>query len=712
MDLRDTPEEAAFRAELRAWLEENLPDGLQGHRGGATRFEGPEMRAWSRALYEAGYIGLTWPEEYGGGGAPYTHQAIFLEELARAEAPPHIGVIGIGMAGPTIIAHGTEEQKARYLAPLLAAEEIWCQGFSEPGAGSDLAGVRTSALPEDGHFVVNGQKVWSSFAHIADFCILLTRSDPESTRHAGLSYLIVDMHAPGVEVRPLRQITGEAEFNEIFFNDVRVPAENLLGEIGGGWQVAMTTLLHERGTLGFALQAALEVQIRKLVALAARSWRRPPPARSHRTRVDRDAGRALHELPLALGAHEDGDARPGGLHLEARVVGGEPASDEARTRDPRPGRGARRGQRAVRRLLAVPAAQKPRQHHRGGHLGGAPQHRRRARARPSLLELGAMDFTFTPEQDALREQAREFLAATPEPTWAQLAELGWTGVSIAEEDGGAGLSFLEESVLFEELGRALYRGPYFATIGLTLPALPAEERAAVAAGETSWTLALGPLVPDLDSAERIAIVGGDGIYELEGGEREILATTDETRTLGVVRGGEPGRRLADSSVLAEIEARSQTALALEACGVARLALEDALEYASSREQFGKKIGVYQAVSHPLADAYTRVELSRSLALWATWCVATGDPQAAIAAAAAKSYAGESAVWVCEAAIQSLGGIGFTWEHRLHRLYKRALGIESFGPSGTRLRAEIAASLIEREKASSASPAPVTVTQGG
>ena len=136
------------------------------------------MREWSRELYDAGYVGLTWPEEYGGGGAPYTHQAIFLEEMARAEAPPHIGVIGIGMAGPTIIAHGTEEQKGRYLAPLLSAEEIWCQGFSEPGAGSDLAGVRTSSTIDDGHFVVNGQKVWSSFAHIADFCILLTRSIP------------------------------------------------------------------------------------------------------------------------------------------------------------------------------------------------------------------------------------------------------------------------------------------------------------------------------------------------------------------------------------------------------------------------------------------------------------------------------------------------------------------------------------------------------
>jgi alkylation response protein AidB-like acyl-CoA dehydrogenase len=268
VDLRDTPEEVAFREELRAWLEENLPAELLGYRGGEARFEGPAMRAWSRALYDAGYAGLTWPQEYGGGGAPYSFQAIFLEEMARAEAPPHVGVIGLGMAGPTIVAHGTEEQKSRYLAPILSAEEIWCQGFSEPGAGSDLAGVRTNATLDGHRFVVDGQKVWSSFAHIADWCLLLARSEQGSARHAGLTYLIADMHAPGVEVRPLRQLTGEAEFNEIFFTGAEIPVENVLGEIGGGWQVAMTTLLHERGTLGFALQAALEVQVRKLVALA------------------------------------------------------------------------------------------------------------------------------------------------------------------------------------------------------------------------------------------------------------------------------------------------------------------------------------------------------------------------------------------------------------------------------------------------------------
>jgi alkylation response protein AidB-like acyl-CoA dehydrogenase len=172
------------------------------------------------------------------------------------------------MAGPTIMAHGTEEQKASHLHRILSAEEIWCQGFSEPGAGSDLAGVRTRADDRGDHFVLNGQKVWSSFAHIADYCILLARSDPQSTRHEGLTYLIVDMRAPGVEVRPLRQVTGESEFNEIFLTDVAVPRENLLEDVGDGWRVAMTTLLHERASLGFALAGALDVVLRRLLALA------------------------------------------------------------------------------------------------------------------------------------------------------------------------------------------------------------------------------------------------------------------------------------------------------------------------------------------------------------------------------------------------------------------------------------------------------------
>ncbi len=268
MDLRDTPAEDEFRREVRAWLETNVPDELRGHRGGEARYADDAVRNWSRSLYAAGYAGLTWPKEYGGGGKPHSFQAIFLEETAHVEAPQHLGVIGLGMAGPTIISHGSEAHKQRLLAPILSADEIWCQGFSEPGAGSDLSAVRTTARLEGSTFVVDGQKVWSSYAHIADWCLLLTRSDLSSERHAGLTYLIVDMKAPGVEVRPLRQLTGEAEFNEIFFTGVEVPVENVLGEIGGGWQVAMTTLLHERGTLGFALTAQLDVIVRRLIELA------------------------------------------------------------------------------------------------------------------------------------------------------------------------------------------------------------------------------------------------------------------------------------------------------------------------------------------------------------------------------------------------------------------------------------------------------------
>jgi alkylation response protein AidB-like acyl-CoA dehydrogenase len=256
VDLRDSPDEAAFREQLQAWLRDNLPAEWG--------------RDWSRKLYDAGYAGMTWPVEYGGRGRPFSHQAIANEELARNEAPNHMNVIALGMAGPTIMAHGTEEQKRRYLAKMLTAEEIWCQGFSEPGAGSDLAAVRTRIEDRGDHFLVNGQKVWSSFAHVADHCILVGLGDPDAPRYRGLTYVIADMKTPGVEVRPLRQLTGEAEFNEIFFTDVRVPRENLLGEVGGGWQVAMTTLLHERGTLGFALAGTLELQMTKLVALAKR----------------------------------------------------------------------------------------------------------------------------------------------------------------------------------------------------------------------------------------------------------------------------------------------------------------------------------------------------------------------------------------------------------------------------------------------------------
>jgi alkylation response protein AidB-like acyl-CoA dehydrogenase len=276
MDFRDTPEEAAFRQQVRDWLAVNLPEGW-----GTPEWREPEAheetvafyKGWSRKLYEGGYVGLSWPKEYGGREAPLTHQAIVLEELSRAEAPEHIGLIGIGMAGPTILTHGTDEQKGRFLKNILTGEEVWCQGFSEPNAGSDLASLQTKAVAEDDGFVVSGQKVWSSFAHIADWCILLARTDASGGKHEGITYFLMDMRAPGVEVRPLRQITGDSEFNEIFMDGVRITADRVLGQVGQGWQVAVTTLMNERANVGFALLARTEVNFRRLVALARKTAR-------------------------------------------------------------------------------------------------------------------------------------------------------------------------------------------------------------------------------------------------------------------------------------------------------------------------------------------------------------------------------------------------------------------------------------------------------
>ena len=304
-----------------------------------------------------------------------------------------------------------------------------------------------------------------------------------------------------------------------------------------------------------------------------------------------------------------------------------------------------------------------------------------------------MDFAFTTEQDELRDTARTFLVANPEPSWAELAELGWTGVSVAEENGGAGMGFLEEAVLFEELGRALTHTPYWSTVACVLPALPPDLQTEVAEGRASWTLATGPLLADLDTVTHVAVIGGDGIWELDGAVRETLATNDATRPLGVVSGGAPGRRLASSGLLPTLRSRSLTALSLEACGVGLRALELAVAYANERHQFGKPIGVYQAISHPLATSLMELELGRSLALFAAWCIQENDDRAPIAAAAAKAHCAEAAVAACERSIQIHGGIGFTWEHVLHRLYKRSLGIQSWGASSATLRAEVADHLM-------------------
>jgi alkylation response protein AidB-like acyl-CoA dehydrogenase len=273
MDFSFSSEEEQFRQTLRAWLQQNLPEGW-----GTPGYKSPKgesrlafLRDWQHKMYEGGYVGLSWPKEYGGGGASMIELAIFNEEMARAEAPGLLNGLGLSMAGPTIIVHGTEEQKKRYLQKILNCDEIWCQGFSEPGSGSDVASIRTRAELRGDEFIINGQKVWTTLAHIADWCMLLVRTDPDAPKHRGISYILVDMKSPGITVRPLRQMTGESEFNEIFFEDVRVPRANLVGELNNGWGVALTTLMNERGTASFGTQARFRILYENLVSLAKHS---------------------------------------------------------------------------------------------------------------------------------------------------------------------------------------------------------------------------------------------------------------------------------------------------------------------------------------------------------------------------------------------------------------------------------------------------------
>ena len=263
MDLTLTADEQAFRDELREWLDEHHPGPEPDGDEAAFRFR----RDWQRELNTAGYAGLSWPKEYGGRGATLVEQAIFNEEITRQQAPAPANVLGLVMGGPVVIHHGSEEQKERYLAPILSAEEIWCQGFSEPESGSDLASLKTRAEKSNGEWVVNGQKVWTTYAHEAKWCMLVARTDSEVPKHKGLTYFLMDMEQDGVQVRPLRQITGESEFNELFIEDARIPDENVVGGVGNGWNVAITTLMHERAGLAFASAVAVRRSLNDLIAL-------------------------------------------------------------------------------------------------------------------------------------------------------------------------------------------------------------------------------------------------------------------------------------------------------------------------------------------------------------------------------------------------------------------------------------------------------------
>jgi alkylation response protein AidB-like acyl-CoA dehydrogenase len=266
--IEQNEKDEAFRQELRSWLKANMSEEFNSRNGKTWQEKFEIRRKWQKHCFEARWVAISFPEEYGGRNATFSQQLIYNEEMARAKAPEMANEIGLNILAPTILSVGTEDQKTKYLRDILSGNKIWCQGFSEPNAGSDVASLATSATIDGDEFVINGQKVWTSLGWLADYAVVLCRTDPNVPKHKGLSYIIVDMKSPGVSTRPLIQMTGDPAFSEMFFDNVRAPKENLMGKLNGGWMIAIATLMHERATLSFNFAINFEMQMARLLELA------------------------------------------------------------------------------------------------------------------------------------------------------------------------------------------------------------------------------------------------------------------------------------------------------------------------------------------------------------------------------------------------------------------------------------------------------------
>src|SRR5512145_2625633 len=324
MNFEFTEREEAFRKEVRVWLERNLPDDLRGKAFAASRADVEEvrrLRAWQKTMAEAGYVGMDWPVEFGGRGAPITEMVILYQEMARAESPQIVNRGGVSMLGPTLMKLGTPAQQARFLPRILTAEDLWCQGFSEPNAGSDLANLQTRAVLDGDWYVVNGQKVWTSMAHVSEWGFFLVRTDPGAAKHKGITFLLVDMKTPGISIRPLRQITGEAEFNEVFLENVRVPAANVVGKVNEGWGVALTTLAYERDVLTMIRHISLRTALERLIARAKQTKRNGHTAADDPVIRQKLAGLTVAERCLQLN----------GYRSLTRILQGKPPGPEGST---------------------------------------------------------------------------------------------------------------------------------------------------------------------------------------------------------------------------------------------------------------------------------------------------------------------------------------------------------------------------------------------
>ncbi len=646
MDLTFSGKETAFRNELRAWLAANPPSARPSHGAGGDAVYA-WRREWQRQLSDGGWAAPAWPAEYGGRGATLTESAIYFEELGAARVPFPANVLGLLLGGPTLMVWGSEEQKERYLPPILSAEEIWCQGFSEPDAGSDLASLTTRAVKDGDGWVVTGQKVWTSGAQYAKWCMLVARTQPGlAKKHHGLTYFLMDMEQEGVQVRPLRQLTGEAEFNELFIDEARIPDENVIGGVGSGWRVALTTLMNERAGLGFALQVRLRQLLDELFAAAAERGL---------------LGDSLYADALAE------------LHIQTetlRLLAWKGLTDVERYGQPGPEGSlvkwlwSSTNQRLTE--LAVDMIGPD------ALTADSSWSYELLRARGNTIEGGTTEILKNIVPERVRENADA--ATTDTKLWREIAQLGWPGIAVGEEHGGQGLGPVELSILCEELGRVVAPIPFLPTVlaaTLIEHAGSGGQRArwlpGLGRGELRGAAGAAGVIPGAAGADVVVVID-DGVARIVTEAGEPVATIDPTRPAARVTDA-PGEELT-GNLEAALD-RASVAVSAELVGVCDRALGMTVDYVKNRRQFGSPVGAFQAVSHRAAEMLLATEVARAAVAHASWA-ADADPlglgEAASIAKAAASDAGRE---VTGAAIQLHGGVGFTWEADVHWLYKRA-----------------------------------------
>ncbi len=750
MDLTFDAEQEAFRAEARAWLEAHVPADPLPSLDTAAGFEA--HRAWERTMYEDRWSVVSWPVEYGGRDVGIFEWLVFEEEYYRARAPKRVSQNGIFLLAPTMLEYGTDAQKARYLPPMASGDEIWCQGWSEPDAGSDLAGIRSRAARDtahDGHWILNGQKTWASRGAFADWCFGIFRTDPEAERHRGLTYFLIAMDTPGVTVRPIPQIDGETGFAEIFFDNVEVPEDQVLGEVGAGWSVAMATAGSERG-LSLRSPARYTGAADRLLQLYAE---RGGPAASAdavaQAHMDAEAYK-LHTYWTASRVGARPRCGPGGQLQQDLLVRDRRRHPHRRARPARTrGRtvGCGRARRVARRLpLLFGGAHLRRDQRDSAQRGG----RAPARTAPGLNGR-AVDFAFSDEQEALREGVRTVLSAECAPDalrafeladeagrveqsqnrWAVLAELGAPALVVPEAADGLGLSDVDLVGVLEEAGRACLPEPLLETAALAAPTLAALLPDAAAAAALAAlvrddvSFAVGGIDVTPGGVVSPTEVSADGTLRTP----RVVGARDAGLLLLAVRDADSGWQLhavpaasctayatpalsasrdlstvhwplgsdtllaygvaAEAAVglLADRAAAGTAALLI---GLAERMLSMSAAYAKERHQFGKPIGSFQAVKHLLANARVALEFARPATYRAAWSLATAQPTLSHDASMAKAMASDAADLAARVALQVHGAIGYTWECDLHFFLKETWALSrAWGDAATHRRLVLA-----------------------